>query len=54
MKNRTYLWLHLVMKDVEDFFKTSLHPDRETIDSLLLPTSVEDAYEKILTKVPKI
>lgn len=53
MEHRTYLWLHLVIQDIKDTFKTSLQPDSESIESLSLPTSVEDAYEKILTRVPK-
>jgi ankyrin repeat protein len=52
MKNRTYLWLHLAIQDIKNTFKRSLQPDSESIESLLLPTSVEDAYEKILTRVP--
>jgi NACHT domain/Ankyrin repeats (many copies)/Ankyrin repeats (3 copies) len=53
MKHRTYLWLHLAMKDIENSFK-SFRSDSETIESLRfeLPTSVEDAYEKILMRVP--
>jgi ankyrin repeat protein len=53
MEHRTYLWLHLAIQDIENTFKRSLRPDSESIESLLLPTSVEDAYEKILTRVPK-
>jgi ankyrin repeat protein len=53
MEHRTYLWLHLVIQDIRDTFKTSLQPDSESIKSLSLPTSVEDAYEKILTRVPE-
>ena len=53
MEHRTYLWLHLAIQDIENTFKRSLQPDSESIESLLLPTSVEDAYEKILTRVPK-
>jgi Ankyrin repeats (3 copies)/NACHT domain len=53
MENRTYLWLHLAIQDIKNTFKRSLQPDSESIESLLLPTSVEDAYEKILTRVPE-
>jgi NACHT domain/Ankyrin repeats (3 copies) len=53
MEHRTYLWLHLAFQDIENTFRSSLRPDSESIDSLLLPASVEDAYERILTRVPK-
>lgn len=53
MKHRTYLWLHLAIKDIENTFSTSLRPDSESIDSLLLPSSVEEAYEKILRRIPE-
>jgi ankyrin repeat protein len=53
MKHRTYLWLHLVMHDIENTFSRSLRPDSASIESLLLPSSVEEAYEKILRRVPK-
>jgi ankyrin repeat protein len=54
MKNRTYLWLHLAIQDIKNTFKRSLQPDSESIESLLLPASVEDAYGKILMRVPEI
>lgn len=53
LEHRTYLWLHLVIQDIENTFNRSLQPDSVSIESLLLPPSVEDAYEKILTSVPK-
>lgn len=53
MKHRTYLWLYLAIGEVENIFKRSFQPNSELIESILLPTSVEDAYEKILTRVPK-
>jgi hypothetical protein len=51
MKHRTYLWLHLTLADVEETFKYSARPEEESIESL--PTSVEHAYEKILSRVPE-
>ena len=53
MEHRTYLWLHLTFGEIESAFNRSLQPDSELIESLFLPTSVENAYEKILTRVPK-
>lgn len=53
MEHRTYLWLHLTIGEIENVFQKSLQPDLELIESSLLPTSVEDAYEKILTRIPK-
>ncbi|MCJ1424297.1 hypothetical protein MMC29_002184, partial [Sticta canariensis] len=53
MKHRTYLWLYLAIDDIETTIRKSFQPDLESIESLLLPESVYDAYEKILTRVPK-
>lgn len=53
MEHRTYLWLHLTFGEIEGAFNRSLQSDSEPIGSLFLPTSVENAYEKILTRVPK-
>lgn len=50
-ENRTYLWLHLVLEDFKSRCEESLWPDEETIQSL--PSSVEDAYGKILRKAKK-
>ena len=49
MEHRTYLWLHLAIEGIQDLYRNSLQPDTELIESL--PSSVEDAYEKILCKV---
>lgn len=51
VQHRTYLWLHLVMQEVE-------HSLRKTTKAFLqktssLPTTVEDAYEKILGRLKK-
>ncbi|KAL3422946.1 Ankyrin repeat domain-containing protein 50-like protein 3 [Phlyctema vagabunda] len=51
MENRTYLWLHFAMHSIEDKFRTSLQPDSESIESLELPSSINDAYEKILRNI---
>ncbi|KAL8762358.1 MAG: hypothetical protein Q9184_001620 [Pyrenodesmia sp. 2 TL-2023] len=48
MKHRTYLWLYLAVEGVREKFRESLRPHEESITSL--PTTVEDAYEKILEK----
>jgi hypothetical protein len=49
MEHRTYLWLHLAIEGIQDLYRNSLQPDTELIE--WVPSSVEDAYEKILCKV---
>ncbi|KAJ5675431.1 hypothetical protein N7462_008328 [Penicillium macrosclerotiorum] len=49
MEHRTYLWLHLAMDDIRTSFKRSLRPAENSIT--LIPTSVDAAYEKILSRV---
>ena len=49
MQNRTYLWLHLAIEAIDHKYRNSLHPDSESIESL--PSSVEDAYEKLLSEI---
>jgi len=49
MRNRTYLWLHLAMEEVREICRDSIYPD--DIQIISLPTSVEDAYERILCKI---
>lgn len=49
MEHRTYLWLHLAMNAIRENYRNSLWPDSEAID--FLPSSVDDAYEKILSQV---
>lgn len=49
MEHRTYLWLQLATESVYDTYRHSLHPEHASIS--LLPSSVEDAYEKILNRV---
>ncbi|KAK5177844.1 hypothetical protein LTR44_009609 [Exophiala sp. CCFEE 6388] len=49
MEHRTYLWLHLAFEGILRKFEYSLRPAEELIRTL--PTSVEDAYEKILGRV---
>jgi ankyrin repeat protein len=51
MENRTYLWLHLAIKAIEEKYKNSISPDSESMESLQLPSSIDDAYEKILSNV---
>lgn len=52
MENRTYLWLYLAINSICEAFEGTPRPEDVSID--LLPSSVEDAYEKILTKVKGI
>jgi len=49
MKHRTYLWLHLATQSIYETYRNSLQLEHASIS--LLPSSVEDAYEKILNRV---
>jgi ribosomal protein S16 len=49
MEHRTYLWLYLAIEGIQTVYADSLRPEEESIESL--PSSVEDAYEKILARV---
>ncbi|KAH0027548.1 purine and uridine phosphorylase, partial [Aureobasidium melanogenum] len=49
MEHRTYLWLHLAIDDIRTTLQDSFTPDEEPIESV--PSSVEGAYEKILSRV---
>ncbi|KAK5079904.1 hypothetical protein LTR70_005635 [Exophiala xenobiotica] len=49
MKHRTYLWLHLAIEDIREALQLGLLPDTVEVDAV--PSSVEDAYERILAKV---
>ncbi|KAH0172998.1 purine and uridine phosphorylase, partial [Aureobasidium melanogenum] len=51
MEHRTYLWLHLAIDDIRTTLQDSFTPDEEPIESV--PSSVEGAYEKILSRVPE-
>lgn len=51
MENRTYLWLYLAMGEIRKAFSNSLRPATESI--IELPTSVEAAYENILSRIDK-
>ncbi|KAL9026189.1 MAG: hypothetical protein Q9180_007524, partial [Flavoplaca navasiana] len=48
MEHRTYLWLYLAIEGVREKYRESFRPHEESITSL--PTTVEDAYEKILER----
>ncbi|KAL8925462.1 MAG: hypothetical protein Q9172_002224 [Xanthocarpia lactea] len=48
MKHRTYLWLYLAIEGIREQYRESFRPHKESIISL--PTTVEDAYEKILER----
>ncbi|KAK5242802.1 hypothetical protein LTR20_008591 [Exophiala xenobiotica] len=52
MKNRTYLWLSLSFGAIEDELQKDLRPGERSIETAIeqLPSSVEDAYEKLLDK----
>lgn len=50
MEHRTYLWLHLAMDDIQSTLEDSLRPAEENIQ--VIPQSVDEAYEKILSRVP--
>ncbi|KAJ9654757.1 hypothetical protein H2198_006275, partial [Neophaeococcomyces mojaviensis] len=49
MEHRTYLWLYLAIEGIYETYRTSLRPQEASIESL--PSTVEDAYEKILSRV---
>ncbi|KIX01149.1 uncharacterized protein Z518_08874 [Rhinocladiella mackenziei CBS 650.93] len=49
MEHRTYLWLYLAIESIHRTYRNSLRPEEVSIKSL--PSSVEDAYEKILSRV---
>lgn len=51
MKHRTYLWLHLAIGNIRERYKKSLQPETAIID--LVPSTVDQAYEKILARVDK-
>ncbi|KAK2764621.1 hypothetical protein FQN53_006962 [Emmonsiellopsis sp. PD_33] len=48
-KNRTYLWVHLVFEELRTVDKFTETAFRKLVDSL--PSTVENAYEKILEKI---
>lgn len=50
MKHRTYLWLQLAMDDIRIMLRDSFCPEEEIIQ--LIPSSVDAAYEKILSRAP--
>ncbi|OQD66277.1 hypothetical protein PENDEC_c056G05958 [Penicillium decumbens] len=50
MEHRTYLWLYLAMDNIQSTFEDSLRPAEEPIQ--VIPQSVNEAYEKILSRVP--
>ncbi|KAK5455876.1 hypothetical protein LTS15_005193 [Exophiala xenobiotica] len=49
MQHRTYLWLHLAIEDIYQTFHECLRLEEASIESL--PSTVEEAYEKILGRV---
>ena len=51
MQHRTYLWLRFAIKSIEEKYKNTLRPNSESIESLQLPASIDDAYEKKLGNI---
>ena len=49
IEHRTYLWLKLAMDDIQSMFEDSLRPTEVSI--LMIPPSVNEAYERILSRV---
>jgi ankyrin repeat protein len=49
MEHRTYLWLYLAIEDIYQTYPDSIRPEEALFESL--PSTVEDAYEKILSRV---
>ena len=49
MEHRTYLWLYLAIEGIYETYRNSWRPEEVSIKSL--PVNVEDAYEKILSRV---
>lgn len=49
MQHRTYLWLYLALDNIKEALKNSRRPQLESVEQL--PSSVEDAYEKILRRI---
>lgn len=49
MQHRTYLWLYLAMEEVRKLCQDSIYAGEMEIESL--PKSVEEAYERILSKI---
>lgn len=49
-KNRTYLWLHLILNEI----KTPLKTSTGELDKLIttMPSTVPGAYERILDRIP--
>jgi len=52
MNNRTYLWLYLVIEQIRDSLKHTQKAYDRILDTI--PSSVEEAYEKILSKSEKV
>lgn len=51
MPHRTYLWAHLMMDELESVYVKGIKRPRDLTEVIdVLPTSVEDAYEKILSR----
>jgi hypothetical protein len=52
MNNRTYLWLYLVIEQIRDSLKHTQKAYDRVLDTI--PSSVEEAYEKILSKSEEV
>jgi hypothetical protein len=51
MEHRTYLWLYLAIENIYETLRDNMRPEETSIKSL--PSTVEDVYEKILSRVSK-
>ncbi|KAF2221291.1 hypothetical protein BDZ85DRAFT_301414 [Elsinoe ampelina] len=51
VQNRTYLWLHLTLNSLREQLLRRLQPGR--VDFVMVPSSVQEAYERMLSKVEK-
>ncbi|KAK4903915.1 hypothetical protein LTR66_017961, partial [Elasticomyces elasticus] len=51
MQHRTYLWLYLALDEIRQTLRSSRDPNTVIIRSL--PSSVPDAYDRILRKIPE-
>ncbi|KAK5202772.1 hypothetical protein LTR41_011483 [Exophiala xenobiotica] len=49
MGHRTYLWLYLAIEGIYETYRNCIRPEQASVE--LLPTTVEDAYDKILSRV---
>ena len=51
MEHRTYLWLYLAIGSIYETFRDAIRPEEASIE--LIPSTVEEGYQKILTRISK-